>query len=450
MRGVARAVVGLATEHLLRQRDQVAVGPAGVEPRERRGDVASRGLADDLAGGAAAERRLAGQDLAEDRAEREHVAPLVERVDLAPGLLGRHVGGRSQDAPGLGVVGFRLAPGGGDHRVAARQARRGVVDDSPARQDLRQAPVHQLHLAERADHDVRRLQVAMDHPPGVRIGRGLRHRLEDAQEPRTVRRHAPPRVQEGGERVALDQLHAEERPPVGERAQLIDRHDPRVLELAADLRLLDEPPDDLGVAPQVVAQDLDRHVAAEVGVAALQNLPHPSARDLAVDPVADRLVRLRRARTDDRPVHLARCRLAEQDPGDRADRLRDRLQDATRRDPHRRRRGLRPARQCRQHQAPRAEAARGVRGQGRPAIGAGAFRVHAALSPRWRPRACAAQPQERENRRKVTRFPREITGRAPRRGRESPPRPRPESRRSARSPRGGSRRIAGGGERRPS
>ena len=50
-----------------------------------------------------------------------------------------------------------------------------------------------------------------------------------------------------GQRLPLDQLHAEERPAVGEGAQLVDRHDARVLELAADLRLLDEAADQVGV-----------------------------------------------------------------------------------------------------------------------------------------------------------------------------------------------------------
>ncbi len=57
-----------------------------------------------------------------------------------------------------------------------------VVDDPAARQDLGQAPVHHLDLAERADHHVRRLQVAVDHAPGVGVGDRLGDRLEDRQE----------------------------------------------------------------------------------------------------------------------------------------------------------------------------------------------------------------------------------------------------------------------------
>ena len=44
--------------------------------------------------------------------------------------------------------------------------------------------------------------------------------------------------------AALDQLHGEVGPAVGEGAQLVDRDDPGMLKLAADLRLLDEPADE--------------------------------------------------------------------------------------------------------------------------------------------------------------------------------------------------------------
>ena len=86
-----------------------------------------------------------------------------------------------------GVV--RAAPGRGDDRlVAGDLAGRGVVDDAAAGQDLGQAPVHHLDLAEAADHHVRRLQVAVDHPAGVGVGHRLGDRLEDREEPGQVRR----------------------------------------------------------------------------------------------------------------------------------------------------------------------------------------------------------------------------------------------------------------------
>ena len=73
---------------------------------------------------------------------------------------------------------------------------------------------------------------------------------------------------------------------VGEPAQLVDRDDPRVLELAADLGLLDEPADHLGVVAVLLQDDLDGQVAAEVDVAALEDRPHAAAGDLADELVA--------------------------------------------------------------------------------------------------------------------------------------------------------------------
>ncbi len=47
--------------------------------------------------------------------------------------------------------------------------------------------------------------------------------------------------------AALDQLHGEIRPVVGEGAQFVDRNHAGVLQLAGDLGLLDEPADQVGV-----------------------------------------------------------------------------------------------------------------------------------------------------------------------------------------------------------
>jgi hypothetical protein len=44
-----------------------------------------------------------------------------------------------------------------------------------------------------------------------------------------------------------------------------------VLELAADLRLLDEPADHDGIVAEVVPEHLEGDVAAQVGVAALED-----------------------------------------------------------------------------------------------------------------------------------------------------------------------------------
>ena len=133
--------------------------------------------------------------------------------------------------------------------VSTRRAAalRSLVGDAPLGQHLGQPPVHHLHLAEAADHHVRRLQVAVDHAPRVGVGHRLATCSKIAQEPRQVVGRVLPVGQQRGQGAALDQLHREEGPAVGEGAQLVDRHDARVLELAADLRLLDEAADQLGV-----------------------------------------------------------------------------------------------------------------------------------------------------------------------------------------------------------
>ena len=169
----------------------------------------------------------------------------------------------------------------------------------------------------------------MDHPPGVGVGDRLGDRLEDRQEPGPIVVGAVAGLEQLGQGVALDQLHGEEGPAVGEGAQLVDGDDAGVLELAADLRLLDEPSDHVRIIAEVVAEDLQSHVASEVGVAALEDGAHAAAGDLAVDAIADRgIVVAVSLRPDDRPGLLAGGRVAEQDAGDGADGCGDRVQDA--------------------------------------------------------------------------------------------------------------------------
>ena len=224
----------------------------------------------------------------------------------------------------------RAAPRRGDHRLWRRLlAGPGVVDDPPPGQDLGQAPVHHLDLAKTANHDVRGLQIAVDHPPGV----GIRHRLgdvlEDRQEPGQVGRRVRPAPEQVGQGPALHQLHAEERPPVGEGAQLVDRDHAGVLELAADLRLLNEPSDQVAVVAEVLAEDLDRDVAADVGVSASQDGAHAAPGDLAVDPVAGRGLNAA-GRPDHRRGHLAERGVPEHHARHGPDRGVDRLEDRSR------------------------------------------------------------------------------------------------------------------------
>jgi hypothetical protein len=54
-----------------------------------------------------------------------------------------------------------------------------------------------------------------------------------------------------------------------------------MLQLAADLRLFDEPPGHLGAVDVLLQEDLDGQVATEVDVAAAQDRTHATSGDLA-------------------------------------------------------------------------------------------------------------------------------------------------------------------------
>jgi hypothetical protein len=136
-----------------------------------------------------------------------------------------------------------------------------------AARDLGESPVHDEHLAERPDHDVRGLQVAVNHPAGVGVGHRLAGLQEDAQQRRPVVVGPRPRAEQLGQGAALDQLHGEERPPVVTPADVVHRHDPRVLQLADDLRLPEEPPHAVRGNLVPPAEQLDGQLAVERVVA---------------------------------------------------------------------------------------------------------------------------------------------------------------------------------------
>jgi hypothetical protein len=130
------------------------------------------------------ERTLAGRHLVDEDAERKDVAARVDRISHQ--LLGRHVGERADD--------LALA-----RLLDAWQPRRLDV--------LGEAEVEHLHAAVGADHDIGRLEVAMDDPPGVRrgerLGDGNRNR-QQLVELESARRNQPV------ERRPLHQLHRDE------------------------------------------------------------------------------------------------------------------------------------------------------------------------------------------------------------------------------------------------
>ena len=122
-------------------------------------------------------------------------------------------------------------------------------------------------------------------PLRMGVSDGLAHLLEDGEE-RPGPRGVGPLLEQRGEGPALDEPHREERPELGIESQFITGTMPGMLELAADLGLLDEPLDHPLVPGMAWVEHLDRDVAAEVGIAPFEDDAHSTPGDLAMEVVA--------------------------------------------------------------------------------------------------------------------------------------------------------------------
>jgi hypothetical protein len=186
----------------------------------------------------APERRPPGDQLVEDDTQRVHVRAGVRAP--APGLLGRHVGGRP------------------DPLAGARQPLALVVDEA------RQAEVQQLDdgpstVRAAREEDVGGLQVAVDDALAVRERQRVADRFRDASQPGHVHRTAGLAGSGGHVRQAraLEQLHDEVRPDVRLLAEVGHLDDVRVAQAAGRAGLALEAAGDGRVAHQGRPQHLD-------------------------------------------------------------------------------------------------------------------------------------------------------------------------------------------------
>ncbi len=174
--------------------------------------------ADDVGGRGSVERLLPLEHFVDDAAEGEDVGAVVGRV--AARLFRGHVGGRTQD---------RVRQRAGDVDSPRIPGRTGG--------QLRQAEVQDLEPIVATDEQVLRLQVAMDDALGVRHRQRVGHldrEIEDRGKRQSSGRHAL------AQRRAFEQLGDEIR-RVLVNADVVDRHDARMVECRRRPRLLLEP-----------------------------------------------------------------------------------------------------------------------------------------------------------------------------------------------------------------
>src|SRR5262249_41659688 len=149
----------------------------------------------------------------------------VERSDITARLFRRHVSGGAHDC----AVARDLGDGGGIvSRVGFVGLQNGDVSFDRGRKEiggggenLRKAPVHDQNFAERADHDVGRLEIAVKHAAGVRESDGVADPKEYAKT-----------IGDGSdgskvlvEALTLDEFHGVEDATVGESADVMNGND---------------------------------------------------------------------------------------------------------------------------------------------------------------------------------------------------------------------------------
>ena len=181
--------------------------------------------------------------------------------------------------------------GRGRRQLAPRLLGAEVVDRPERRARQRQRGLGQrpgdpevgdLHPALAGHEDVAGLDVAMDEASVVRGADGARRLGDEARGSPRRERAAPP--DDGGEVLALDQLHDDERPDrVG--AEVVHRDDARMVQRRRGLGLVPEALDEVGVGAVLGPEDLDRDVALELVVAGPVDGRHAALSEQLDQPV---------------------------------------------------------------------------------------------------------------------------------------------------------------------
>ncbi len=267
--------------------------PAGGVPR--RLDATGAHVIEHLLHAFTAHRWAEGEQGVKNRAESIDVAARIDGFVRPTRLLWRHEMRGADERVGRCHRGVFLLP----HRahdsaldpVRVHRALRSFFVD-----DFGEPPIHHQHFAKVADHDVRRLQVAVDDALRVRESNGVADFLEERQQPcqwealergGIAERQLFQHVVQGG---AFHELHRVENLVAFIHPELMHRDDVRMLELRGDLCLFDE-------AQQIgfrLAGELhfhgDRALRGEV--AGAEDHAHATLRDRRADRIFALTVKL--------------------------------------------------------------------------------------------------------------------------------------------------------------
>ena len=229
-------------------------------------------------------RRLAGQQEMQRAAEAINIRANVRRMRVL-GLLRRDVIRRPHHAADCGeVCGVRV--------VAAVARLRGVVSitrvlanaatECRLRDEPRQSEIQNPHLPLGREHQVVRLDVAMDHPLLVSVLQPL-CRLSDALA-RFGDRHRPAMLHNTREVGSLDELHHEE-VNVARLLGVVGRDDVGMSQLRRRLHFAPKPLDRLRLPDQLRVDELDRHRPIHQPMLGPIDVSHAAATDQLDDAI---------------------------------------------------------------------------------------------------------------------------------------------------------------------
>ena len=175
--------------------------------------------------------------------------------------------------------------------LAERLLRAEVVDRAERHAGQRQAgvgpgagdpEVGDLDAAVGRDEHVARLHVAVDDPAGVRGGEGVGDLRGQAR--RLAGRERAVAGEERRDVLAVHELHDDVR-AVGVGAEVVDADDVRVAQGRGGLGLLPEPRDEGRIAAVLGVEDLDRDLAAQLGVGGTVDRRHAALAQELDEPI---------------------------------------------------------------------------------------------------------------------------------------------------------------------